>query len=218
VETVGQDQRWRFIPIWVGLQAPCSGYSQRISNDPLQAAVQGIFEAQDAAAAAQAFGFGPATGRYLGSPIYFDLEHYPRGGACSDAVKHFVYGWTVRLHELGYESGFYSSGSSGIADMVHAAQNGYMQPGPDDLWFAHWNGVASAYDNQYVPNSMWNGRRHHQYRGGHVETWGNVSINIDSNASDGLVAEWPRNRDGTYWPEPVGSGEPRRPDHWDDGS
>ena len=55
---------------------------------------------------------------------------------------------------------------------------------PDQIWIADWNGRADA-DSEYVRDASWaNHQRVHQYRGGHNETWGGVTINIDSNFLD----------------------------------
>ena len=63
--------------------------------------------------------------------------------------------------------------------------NGYTLP--DDLWFANWNGQANTTD-PYVPTSGWTQhQRIHQYRGGHDETYGGVTINIDNNYVDGAT-------------------------------
>jgi hypothetical protein len=205
VNTVVGVQGWRLHPIWVGPQAPCTGYTHRIGYDPLDATYEAWLQANAAAAAASSFGIGPATTGKLGSPIYYDLEAYPRdGGPCTEAVQYFVNEWVVRLHELGYQAGFYSSGASGITDVV-AAKNAGTLSVPDDLWFARWNGIANTDGKPYVPDHLWTHRRHHQYLGGHNETYGplnnRVMLNIDSSMSDGLVAQraFYRSQD---WPLP----------------
>ncbi|MSO78071.1 MAG: DUF1906 domain-containing protein [Acidimicrobiia bacterium] len=191
---------WRLLPLWVGRQAPCSaGSGAKISTNTFFASLQGIEEADDAADSAASFAIGPAVAVGPGSPIYFDMEHYPPSPSCSAAVRSFINAWVNRLHERGYQAGFYSSGSSGVTDMVATAIFGLPYSLPDDLWFAHWNDVASAYGNQYVPENLWVCHRHHQYMGGHNETWGSVTLNIDSNASDGAVAQIGFERNQT-WP------------------
>lgn len=199
VQTV-TNQGWRLLPLWVGRQAPCSDdypAAKLISTNLFSAALQGIEEANDAAAAATTFGIASASPYTFGSPIYFDLEFYQRpNGICSAAVRTFVSWWVTRLHELGYRAGFYSSGSAGIADEVDVVVGGLSYEVPDELWFAAWNGIASAYGSQYVPDVLWYCHRHHQYLGGtnpngtpRTETYGGVTLNIDSSASDGGVAQ-----------------------------
>ncbi len=121
-----------------------------------------------------------------GSPIYFDMESYTRTASASSATLTFLAAWTTRLHALGYDSGVYSSSASGIADLVSRLGTAYPQP--DDIWIANWNGRANAAD-PYVPASAWSDhQRIHQYRGGHDETWGGVTINIDNNYVEGATA------------------------------
>ena len=55
---------------------------------------------------------------------------------------------------------------------------------PDQLWIADWNGKADVYSS-YVSNDGWMPhKRVHQYQGGHNETFGGVTINIDRNWLD----------------------------------
>jgi hypothetical protein len=167
---------WHLIPTYVGLQAPTSSCSSCAKLIPSRAVAQGEEEAVDAVAQAAAVGMGP------GSPIYFDMESYTRTSSATAATLDFLQAWTEKLHSLGYQSGVYSSSASGIADL--AAQVGKTYTQPDNLWFANWNGQASGADS-YVPASAWpDHQRIHQYRGGHDETYGGVTINIDNNYVD----------------------------------
>jgi Domain of unknown function (DUF1906) len=167
---------WNLIPTYVGLQAPTSSCGSCAKLSPSTATSQGAEAASDAVEAARAVAIGP------GSPIYFDMESYARGGSASSATLAFLAAWTTQLHALGYESGVYSSGASGIADLVAKLGSGYLEP--DDLWSANWNGSATASD-PYVPAGAWTGHRIHQYRGGHDESYGGVTINIDNDYVEG---------------------------------
>ncbi len=85
----------------------------------------------------------------------------------------------------GYLSGVYSSSASGIADLAGQIGLGYTEP--DDIWIANWNGQADTLD-PYVPSSAWaRHQRLHQFRGGHDETYGGVTINIDTDYVDGAT-------------------------------
>jgi hypothetical protein len=171
---------WSLIPIYVGLQAPTSSCGSCAKLSPGSASLQGAVAAGDAAGDARLVGIGP------GSPIYFDMESYARTASASSATLAFLAAWTNRLHALGYDSGVYSSSASGIADLV--SRLGTLYPQPDDIWFANWNGRANALD-PYVPASAWTDQqRIHQYRGGHNETWGGATINIDNNYVEGATA------------------------------
>ena len=171
------DAGWFLIPTYVGLQAPTSACSSCAKISTSQASAQGTAAASDAVAQASALGMG------AGSPIYNDMEAYTQTSSATAATLAFLEAWTEKLHSLGYQSGVYSSSASGIEDLVDQIGTGYNLP--DHLWFANWNGQASSSD-PYVPSSAWaNHQRIHQYRGGHDERYGGVTINIDNNYVDG---------------------------------
>ncbi len=174
-------QNWHLLPLYVGLQAPCISFNAaRI--DPAHASQQGIAAANDAANQAQALGLGAR------SPIFFDMEAYGRDPACIDAVRSFVNAWVYQLHQRGYVAGLYSSSASGMADQ-DAVYNNRLYRKPDVIWFANWDGRKSVFNDPYINNAHWaNHQRHHQYQGGHDETHGGVTINIDRSLSDGSVA------------------------------
>ena len=173
-------QGWRFVPLWVGRQAPCSTIPGVAVINPSQAAAEGQAEAASAVASAKEFGFGKGT------PIYFDMEGYKPSRSCSSAVVNFLGGWTRALHAAGYVSGSYASAASGIKDLV-AAYRSSGSSRPDDIWTADWNGEPVLTDS-YVPSTYWsNHQRLHQYSGPHDEKWGGATLNIDSDAADGPV-------------------------------
>ncbi len=173
---------WSLIPTYVGLQAPTSSCSScaKLSTSSSTATTQGTEAATDAVDQARIAGIGE------GSPIYFDMESYSRTTSATNATLSFLAAWTARLHVLGYQSGVYSSGASGIADLAAKYGTTYLEP--DEIWFANWNGRASAASDPYVPAGAWVGHRIHQYNGGHDETYGGVTINIDSNYVEGATA------------------------------
>ncbi len=52
---------------------------------------------------------------------------------------------------------------------------------PDQVWIADWNGKANT-SSSYIRSDGWQPySRLKQYQGGHRETWGGVTINIDRN-------------------------------------
>ncbi len=172
---------WRLIPTYVGLQAPgssCSGCVTMASSTS-QDTAEGISAANDAVSEAKALGIGP------GNPIYFDMEAYTTGPTATPYVLAFIKAWTSQLHADGYTSGVYSSAASGITDLVYQYGTGYLEP--DDIWIADWNNQQTTQD-PYVPNGDWSSnQRLHQYAGGHNETYGNVTLNIDSDYLAGAV-------------------------------
>jgi hypothetical protein len=171
---------WHLIPTFVGLQAPTSACSSCAKLSANNAARQGVEEASEAVEDAAAIGMGP------GSPIYFDMEAYTRTSSTTAAVLTFLSSWTTQLHTLGYVSGVYSSSSSGIADLGRATSSSTYTL-PDHIWTANWNGQQNTLD-PYLPSTAWaNHQRIHQYRGGHNETYGLMTINIDNNYIDGAT-------------------------------
>ena len=179
------EQGWTFIQTWVGPQAPCTSYSNKISLNSSTAYNQGRNEADMANNAANELGF---TGENI---IYYDLEGYPDEAACRNAVKSFVRGWVDRLHELGLKAGAYGAAcTSFVSDWAE------IESPPDDVWIAHWylnsyNPAASVWDARCVSNDLWaEHQRIKQYTGGHVETWGGVSLGIDSDVLDGEITAY----------------------------
>lgn len=183
---------WHLIPTYVGLQAPTSSCGSCAKLTTVAAGTQGAAAAEDAVAEATAIGIG------AGSPIYFDMESYSPTTSATKAVLTFLEAWTVKLHQLGYVSGVYSSSGSGIADL--ADQVGTTYALPDDLWIANWNNAQNTTD-PVVPSNAWaNHQRIHQYMGGHDDTYGGVTINVDSDYVDGATV-------GVGTP-PVGESDP----------
>ena len=181
---------WRLLPIALGPQASCQPRFPRYADDfrisatptggYAKAAQQGAAEADKNAADATAYGIGP------GSTIWYDLEGFDLTNThCRESALVFTSAWVSRIKALGYVAGFYSSASSGIKMLDDARTK---RPGqfalPDRIWIARWDGVANT-STTYIPEDGWRpGGRMKQYLGGHNETWGGVTINIDSNFID----------------------------------
>lgn len=170
-------QGWDLVPTWVGPQAPGSSCTScgLMSSSTATAKQQGINEADSATNAANALGLKPPT------VIYYDLERYdPTSNAAAAA---FVEGWVTRLHQLGNRAGVYGAGINAADDWAKIANP------PDAVWIADWNGSTSVFGLTGLPDTLWsNHQRLHQFEGGHNETWGGVTFNIDSDSSDGPVA------------------------------
>lgn len=175
------DMGWSFIPIHVGYQAPCftrpKSTKKVMSTDLVEAASQGKSDAQEAVTANQKFGFKP------GSVIYLDIEAFPRGATCDNAVLAFTDAWTKELHEQGYKSGLYSSGASAIKLISDArTKNENFMTWPDHMWTARWSGSPLSGVDKYLSTKFWtDGQRIHQYTGGTLVKRGGVTINIDKN-------------------------------------
>jgi len=172
---------WRVLAAYVGPQASCSNYADKMSSDLATAHQQGAAEASNAVATAQ----GLAIGR--GSTLYYDLEDYPLDDTvCRQAALHFLSGWTEQLHASGYQSGVYSNIAAAITSVDYA---NLASPGsytmPDDIWFAWANGRADTVTDSRVQTDEWDDHdRVHQYRIDKVETWGGYSLKIDQNWLD----------------------------------
>ncbi|WP_162799329.1 glycoside hydrolase domain-containing protein [Nocardioides sp. 616] len=180
---------WRLLPIALGPQASCQPRFPRYSDDfkinPTPGAdktyaaarAQGAAEADKNAGDARSYGISPT------STIWYDLEGFDLNNThCRESALAFVHGWVQRIEHHGFVSGLYSSASSGIKMLDDARIN---RPGqfalPKQIWIARWDGVANT-STTYIGEEGWRpGGRMKQYRGGHNETWGGVTINIDSN-------------------------------------
>jgi Domain of unknown function (DUF1906) len=156
---------WRLIPLYGGPQAD---YGQL--TDPSR---QGKESARDAVARARRLGFAPQT------PLYYDMEGFPP--IWNTQALLFMSAWTHELHRLGFASGVYSSGDSGIADLVRH----YHVPGlamPDVIYNARWNGVASVADKRL--GHLWRHKRIHQFTGKRTQSYGGVTMVISRDYLD----------------------------------
>jgi hypothetical protein len=185
-------QGWQFIPTWVGPQAACTTYPARMSYDLGAAYNQGLAEAN--AALDVAANLGLTLADKSGAVIYYDLEYYPyTNTACHNAAQAFIAGWTAQLRGGGNHAGVYSTGPilSSFASIPNV---------PDAIWPAHWinasyNPNATVWNVYSLSNSLWNNQqRIRQYTGGHNETWGGLTLNIDSDVSEGIVASLRREK------------------------
>jgi hypothetical protein len=163
-----QGQGWHYFPFYVGLQAPCVAGQDDATINPATAGAQGTAAANDAVTQATDLGI-PA-----GTPIIFDMEAY-RGG-CGATVTTFLSGWDTELAARGYVAGVYESFSN-VSDLVGAASK---ITEPAVIHYADWDGHATT-SSSYMPATRWTGHsRIHQYQGGHNETHGGATLNVDN--------------------------------------
>lgn len=184
-------QGWQILAITLGPQSSCVGRFPRYSpaidptivndtaNGYAAARTQGSAEADSAVAAATALGIVP------GSTLWYDLEGWGLSKAnkhCTEPALAFLSAWTTRVRQLGYMSGVYSSAGSGIKILDDARLQGRADVTlPDRIWIARWDNIANT-STSYIAEDGWRpGNRVKQYQGGHNETWGGVTINIDRN-------------------------------------
>jgi hypothetical protein len=172
---------WRVLPIVVGRQAACSprGWykhkriSAALPGDYAKAKRQGARAAKGAVRAAKRLGL---PRRHV---LWFDLEAFDTTRThCRRSALRFVSAWSKTLHRHHYRSGLYSSASTLVA--FDRARRLGVGRAPDRIWYAHWNGKATA-ATRYLSRHGWQLGRVHQYRGPHPERHGGVRMHIDSN-------------------------------------
>jgi hypothetical protein len=180
---------WRLLPITLGPQAWCTTrerYLKQVRINPSSSGTYATARRQGAAEASKTVAAAQRLGISAGSTLWYDIEAFSIARTdCRESALSFLSAWTTQLHTLGYVSGIYSSGASGIKmlDDARATRPGTYTM-PDHLWIADWNGRAET-ASTYVRSDGWALRqRVHQYRGGHNETYGGVTINIDNNWLD----------------------------------
>ena len=181
---------WHLMPITLGPQASCStrypryGASIDPKINPSTTNTYAAARSQGRAEAVKAVGVARNLGIVAGSTIFYDLEAFDtrKSTACTWSALWFIHAWTDALHAYGYASGFYSSAASGIRMLDDArVRAGNPIHLPDQIWIADWNGQANT-SSSYIRSDGWQPySRAKQYQGGHNETWGGVTINIDRN-------------------------------------
>ena len=174
-------QGWRLIPTWVGYQAPCTSCTtcrNRVSLDLVEAEAEGVREADRASDVATGLGLVPQT------VVYLDIEAYASNDRpCRDAVGAFVNGWGRRMRERGNVAGVYGSATNASQDWTGITHR------PDAVWIGKWDLRETVWGLTPLSDAEWaTHQRIHQYRGGHDETWGGVTFNIDNDIEDGPVA------------------------------
>jgi hypothetical protein len=184
---------WRLLPITLGPQASCSTRFPRYGKkiDPVISATRtnGAYAAaakQGTAEADKTLGVAASLGLAAGSTMFYDLEAFDATNtSCRNSALAFLSAWTKEIKAHGYLSGVYSSASSGLKmlDQVRKSNpSGYALP--DQVWIADWNGRPNT-SSTYISSAGWASHaRVKQYQGGHNETYGGVTINIDRDFID----------------------------------
>jgi peptidoglycan hydrolase-like protein with peptidoglycan-binding domain len=183
---------WRLLPITLGPQAPCNprfpryGHDRTIDNDPGKHGHYGRARTQGAAEADKTIAAAKAMGLSAGSTMWYDIEGFDATKMrCRDSSMAFLSGWTREIHALHYVSGVYSSAGSGIWMLDEARiDNPTQYHLPDQIWIARWDGKANTSTSYIQPDGWRPGGRMKQYLGGHNETWGGVTINVDRDFVD----------------------------------
>ncbi|MFC7493151.1 MULTISPECIES: glycoside hydrolase domain-containing protein [unclassified Nocardioides] len=180
---------WALLPITLGPQASCQPRFPRWGNDPTidptRDPATGTYAAaynQGVAQASQSVAVAGGLGIVAGSTLWYDLEGFNMANTpCRESALSFLSGWTTQIRALGYVSGVYSSAGSGIKMLDNARVN---RPSafalPDQIWIARWDGIQNT-STSYIRSDGWPNARVKQFQGGHNETYGGVTINIDRN-------------------------------------
>ncbi|HWJ83045.1 MAG TPA: glycoside hydrolase domain-containing protein [Nocardioides sp.] len=183
---------WKLLPITLGPQASCSDRFPRYGDDPTiipRPGAEGLYgkaRRQARAEATTTVAEAKRLGIAAGSTLWYDLEAFDIGNTrCRESALAFLSAWTTGINKAGYKSGVYSSAGSGLKMLDDARVN---RPDafdfPDMIWIARWDGVANT-STSYLREDGWRpGARVKQYQGGHNETWGKVTINIDRDYLD----------------------------------
>ena len=176
-----QKRGWHLLPLYVGPQASCSGYAERMSSDRAVALQQGRAAAQEAVAIARALGIR------TGATLYYDLEDYDIGpDDCRQAALSFLSGWTQQLHQAKYDSGVYSNVAAAVTSLDYAEladPAAYVEP--DDIWFAWDNGQADTRSGSWVKTDTWDDHaRIHQYALDVTEAYAGFALSVDKNWVD----------------------------------
>ncbi|MDQ6642472.1 MAG: DUF1906 domain-containing protein, partial [Actinomycetota bacterium] len=180
---------WRLLPITLGPQAWCTTrqrYLHQVRINPSPSGTYSSARTQGRAEADKTAGVAKSLGIVAGSTLWYDIEAFDIGSTdCRESAIYFLQGWTNRMHELNYVSGVYSSAASGMKMLDNARRTTPTKYTlPDRIWIADWNGTADVRSSYIADDGWMPHQRMHQYRGGHNETYGGVTISIDNNWVD----------------------------------
>jgi len=174
--------RWRFEFLYVGLQAPCTSFANRMSSNPTTAFNQGVSAAQGVFSDLVNLGIGNNAS---GTPVVADMEAFDTSNStCLAAVKAWVRGWVSQLHVSPAQvAGYYGSTCGSAVDAMWS-----LSPRPDFIHGADYDLNPPVSAMACVASSHWVDNRLKQYQGGHNETHNGVTLNIDSDCANGPTA------------------------------
>ena len=180
--TAVSGQGWGLIPTWFGLQAP-AGCTKRqfetYSSDPTQARADGSAQASLAYASATNLGLD-------GSIVYLDMEDFDHAH-CGPEAQAFLGGFVAQYHALGGLVGAYGGQYNAVQDF------GLAEPQPDEIWIARKDQRVTVWGlghglSPSLPDTTWDSRKRiHQYNIDTDETWGGVTIHVDSDLVDAVI-------------------------------
>jgi Rv2525c-like, glycoside hydrolase-like domain len=176
--------RYRFLPIWVGPQAPCTNFNDTFSSDPAAARERGHTVAVYAKDKMIDLGFYvPGDPTKMGPIVFYDLEGYDTSNTnCVDAVKAFIAGWTSELHSWRRLAGVYGPALATSWSSFYQIDNE-----PDVVWIAQDNSTDSVYGVSAPSADKWGSQRLHQYELNKPKTWNGTTLNVDLDCAKGRV-------------------------------
>jgi len=204
--TAVQNYGWGLWPVWVGPQAPCVNQKKVVKiKTNRDAYKQGKAEVTKAISALEKLSAG-----FKGTIIYYDMENYNTSNSgCRKIVRNFLNGWVNGMQASGFKAGVYGNVAPSTLDFSQ------LNPLPDDSWIT-WGPVNSPpnipdvsiwglkptkgpdlcdpFTDKACNPFLWStGQRIHQYvidthAYPHLETWGNVELEIDPDIVDAAVA------------------------------
>jgi uncharacterized protein YraI len=174
---------WSLVPTYFGDQPFCVLGTKPFRYTATAAAARGSADGTDAVAQARGLGL------LAGSALYADVENYDRTNAsCVAAVRTYVSEWTRALHRNGFLAGVYVHQDSGLRDLAGSYSSTSLAR-PDAVWMARWDAGATLTGWPTAGNTVWaEWQRAKQYLGDHPESFGGVSLRIDSDLIKGPVA------------------------------
>ena len=169
-------QGWGLVGIWVGPQC-CSNTSGWIPYNLTSARSLGVSQANGAIAQAISWGLSEPF-----FPVVYDFESTPSNGVAAENA--FLGGWDSQIDAEGFTAGAYGSTcGSGVENWAGAS------PAPSFVWPADYShGSNSVWGLSCLIDGDWlDDQRHHQYRGGHNQSYNSVTLNTDSDCGNGPV-------------------------------
>ena len=186
---------WRLLPITLGPQASCNPrfprYGTRPGDQPDAAAPAASTPRPPRRAPPRRRRRSPPrrrSGIVRGQHALVrprGLRRHQHRAAASRRCA-FLSAWTKQLHALGYVSGVYSSAGSGIKmlDDARVERPGDVRTCPTRSGSRAGTARPTPPRRTSATTAGCPGGRMKQYQGGHDETWGGVTINIDRNYLD----------------------------------
>lgn len=171
-------QGWHALPLWVGPQSACSGYSNVISDNTSTAFSQGAAQESSMVSTMSSWGWNTDL-----TPVIFDLENYNTSNStCVAAADSFIGGWShnAKLSPAQIPAVYGSTCGSDLNSFASLGSNV-----PSIIDGADWDGNPSTWTLTCVPSGNWvYEQRIKQYNGGHYETWNGYTVDVDSDCNN----------------------------------